>query len=134
MKANAELDRIGDNLIVNPFQNLSISENKLTQKERNYPVDILHPTDTQFEITLEIPKGYEPTELPMEYSTDNELVQITLKYAEQGNSLSIKGNYLFKKAVYSPDEYPRLKNYVGIITKRFNAPVVLSKSSDSAMK
>jgi 5-hydroxyisourate hydrolase-like protein (transthyretin family) len=132
-KANEELDRIGDNLIVNPFVNLSVSENKLKQKQRNYPVDILHPTNTQFNITIDIPKGYEASEIPKEYSTDNELVQISLKYTEQGNVLNIEGNYQLKKAVYSPEEYPRLKNYMSIITKRFNAPLVLSKSIDSAM-
>ena len=132
-KANADLDRIGDNLIVNPFLNLSIAENKLTQKERNYPVDFIYPTDTQFEISVDVPKGYELSDLPKEYSTDNELVHIDLNYSEEDELLKIVGNYMFKKAIYTPEEYPRVKNYINIITKKFNAPIVMKKSIDSAM-
>ena len=132
-KANPEIERIEDNIILNPFLNLSIKENKLTQKERNYPVDFIHPTDTQFAITVSVPRGYEPSELPKPYSQENDLVQIELNYIQDGKVLSINGNYLFKKAIYSPKEYPLVKGFMDIITKRFNQPVVLKKTIDSAM-
>jgi len=124
-----ETEKIGENIVVKPFLNLPISKNPLSQKTRNYPVDFVYPYEEQFESTLEIPDGFTIATLPESYSFDNELVEVNINYTISNGTLSAKGNYKFKKAIYDVDEYTKLKFYFKQIVEYFNQPVVLELNS-----
>lgn len=123
--ANFETEKIDKSIIVRPFLHLPLSTNHLTQKERNYPVDFVHPWEEQFESVLNVPDNYTLASLPEPFKVDNELAEINLDYHFSNGALIAKGNYKFKKAVYAANEYPQVKGYFDEIVKRFNQPVLL---------
>ncbi|WP_462280166.1 transglutaminase domain-containing protein [Salinivirga cyanobacteriivorans] len=112
---------------INPFMNLALRENQLRQRERKYPVDFIYPKSRLFHINLNIPDGYKLKNVPGNYEMDNSLATIMLKYHKQGNVLKIEGQYSLKKAVYSPDEYSRIRAYLRRIVEKFNGELVFVK-------
>lgn len=128
LKGIYETDKLGQNIVINPFLNLGMSKNELTQKERKYPVDFVYPSNEIFEITLIIPPGFKLNTLPESYHMDNELAEINLNYSFSENILSVEGNYNFKKSLYVSSEYSRIKSYFDIIIKKFNEKIVLEKT------
>lgn len=129
LQGTYEMGKIGQNLVINPFLNLVISENALTEKERKYPVDLVYSGNELFEITLTIPKGFKLNNLPESYHMDNELAEINLNYSSGESILRIEGNYNFKKSIYVSNEYSRIKSYYDIIIKKFNEQIVLEKTN-----
>ena len=126
----AEPEQILDNIVFKPFFDLVISENMLKQKTRDYPVDLIYPRKNIYESTTKIPEGFKVEELPDAYQTNNKLVEIDLSYQVMDGYLKVVGLYYFKKAVYQPEEYTRIKVYLDRIIKKFNTPVVVQMDQD----
>lgn len=124
-----ETGKLGENVVIKPFLNLSLSKNSLTQRNRTYPVDFIYPWENRFESVLEIPSGFLLSELPAGYHLENELAEINLNYSIDGRILRVKGNYKFKKSTYAANEYSRIKFYFDQIVKNFNEPIVLEKKN-----
>lgn len=129
LQGTYEMEKLGQNLIINPFLNFVQSKNQLTEKERKYPVDFVYPSNELFEITLTIPEGFKLNNLPESYHLENELAEINLNYSVGENILRVEGNYYFKKSIYVSDEYSRVKSYIDIIIKKFNEQIVLEKTN-----
>lgn len=122
-----EIEKFGDNFVVNPFLSLALTKNNLTQKKRTYPVDLVYASNHVFDVSLTIPKGYQLARLPESYAMDNALAEIKVNYSLEETTLKITGNYLFKKPVYVAIEYARIKYYIDTIIKKFNEEIVLEK-------
>lgn len=127
--SSVETEKLGSNIVIKPFLNLPMATNKLTQKERAYPVDFIYPWENQFESSLKVPEDFTLVELPEEYKIANDLVEIFLEYTFENDILLVKGNYKFKKSTYGTDEYAHIKKYLDEIVKYFNQPVILEKRS-----
>lgn len=127
-KGSYETEQFGENLVINPFLDLAISEKKLTQKKRSYPIDFIYPSNQIFEIALVIPNGYKLASQPEPYSIDNTLAEIKVNYSTTDGMLKINGNYHFKKPIYVAKEYARIKYYIDIIIKKFNEEIILEKT------
>lgn len=123
-----ETEQLGNNIVIKPFLNLPLSENRLTQKKRTYPVDFIYPWENKFESRLKVPEGYSLTALPEGLELENELAEIKLNYALVDGVLMVQGNYKFKESTYVADEYSRIKHYLDQIVKHFNQPIVLEKT------
>lgn len=129
VEGNIDLESIGDKIVISPFMNLPMGENKLKQKERSYPVDLVYPRDERFTITLFVPEGFETEYIPEEIKISDDLVDIQIDVQENdGGMISINGRYALKKAVYGPDNYSKLKTHFDKIVKHFNNDVVLKKA------
>ena len=120
-----ETEKLGKSIVVRPFLNLPLSTNQLRQKERNYPLDFIYPWEEQFETTLLVPDNYSLNTFPESFKLNNDLAEINLDYTYADGVLIAKGNYKFKKAVYPPSEYKKIKQYFDKIVKHFNQPVIL---------
>ena len=102
-------------------------KNKLTQNERNFPVDFVYPRTEEFDIIINIPEGFKVSELPEAYSLKTELVEIDAKYTKTGDVIKINAIYSFKKGLYYASEYLKIKSYMDTIVKRFNSEIVFEK-------
>lgn len=122
-----EPDRLGNQVGIYPFLGFPIRENPLKQTNRTYPVDMVFPESRSFRSVVTIPEGYNLITKPQDYSLENSLVSINLKYEYNEKEVVVTGNYSFKKAVYLPSEYPRLKLYIDNIVNQFNQQIVLEK-------
>lgn len=127
LEGETNIEKIGNHIIVSPFLNLAMSQNKLTQKVRTYPVDLIYPSTKEFSIELEIPSGFKLIDVPESYGMDNDLVEIALDYQTKENIVDVNASYTFKKSIYETNEYNRLKAYMNIIVKKFNEQIVLEK-------
>ncbi|AHM61939.1 hypothetical protein D770_18435 [Flammeovirgaceae bacterium 311] len=127
-EGKAALEVIDNKLIVSPFLSYPIQENTLTQKTRSYPVDFIYPKKEQFVSRIDIPAGYKLIGVPEEFVVDDELAEISLKYAiTEDNIIEISANYHLKKGVYVAEEYSRIKQYIDMIVKKFNEQLVFEK-------
>lgn len=124
-----ETEKLGGNIVIKPFLNLPLSKNYLTQKKRTYPVDFIYPWENKFETILEIPSGFLLSELPEGYSLKNELAEVNITYSLSDSILTVRGDYMFKNAIYLANEYSRIKLYLDQIVKIFNRPIVLEKKN-----
>ncbi len=132
-KAEKELSYINNYLLIKPFFNFPPSENMLKQEKRDYPVDMLYPKKYQFDINLYLPDGYVVEDIPDFYFIDDDLVSVksTFIMDDQNNRLKVLGEYMFKKAVYYPNNYALLKSHLDTIIDKFNIELVLKKSFEN---
>jgi hypothetical protein len=126
-KGTTSLERIGNKIVIQPLLNFPLKENPLHQASRTYPVDFIFPQNSKTKSSVSIPEGYKVEALPEPIMMDNEMAQIVLAYTINGNDLEIQADYVLKKSTYSSAEYSKLKFYLAMIVKGFNAPIVLNK-------
>lgn len=121
------IERIDNKLIVSPFLQFPIRENKLTQKKRAYPVDFIYSKKETFRSIIDIPEGYKVLSMPEAYVLDNELAEISLKYQLINNTVEANATYHFKKSMYVSEEYARIQHYFDMIVKKFNEQLVFEE-------
>ena len=134
LKGKYDPENLVNKLIIKPFLNFPLNKNELTQEKRTYPVDFEYIKHRQFNATIVIPKNYTINNLPENYSIDDDLVNINLRYTNIENTVFVIGNYKFKKAVYVPEEYTRIKSYLSTIVNKFNQYIVLEKTEQLVSK
>ncbi|MEM1324552.1 MAG: DUF3857 domain-containing protein [Bacteroidota bacterium] len=126
-EGTSEIEALGGHLVVNPFLDLAISENRLTQEERTYPVDFTYPSATMFDIRLIIPEGYELDQLPKDIEHDDDLIRLIMKAKLDNRTVHIEAGYVFKKAVYEPVDYQKLKADIDAIVEAFQKEIVFTE-------
>lgn len=104
-------------------------ENPFTLEERNYPVDFAYPKEENYHISIELPVGYKPDQLPK-----NEKFQLpenggsfTIMYAMNDNKLNMVSKISLLKSTYSSDEYYNLKELFKNIVRKQAEQIVLKK-------
>ena len=126
-KGDIILEKREKQILVYPFLNFPLDENKLTQRRRLYPVDFIYPSEETFHSIISVPNTYKVNSLPKNFTLNNELVYIDLDYQLIKEGIEVIGKYTFKKAVYTPKEYPRIKSYINTIIKEFNSAIVIDE-------
>ncbi|UII26917.1 DUF3858 domain-containing protein [Fulvivirga maritima] len=129
VQANSELGAINSKLIVSPFFKFPIQENQLHQKTRTYPIDMIYSSLRKYETIIGVPEGYTVMALPENYQLNNDLVYIDVAYVSEGQVVKVNASYMFKKSVYQPEEYPKVKSYYDEIVKRFNQQIAFEKQA-----
>ncbi|MDH5368042.1 MAG: DUF3857 domain-containing protein [Cyclobacteriaceae bacterium] len=127
VEGKTEVEKLDGKFIVSPFLKLPISENLLKQKTRTYPIDFIYKTNTKYNSTITFPTNYKIVSVPDNFKMANELAEIEIKYEVFNSKIQITGNYNFKKAIYQPDDYKRLKYYMDTIVRKFNEQIVLEE-------
>lgn len=126
IKYNADypLDLFEDKIMMSPFLGLPISKNELRQTERFYPVDMNYKKNWVYKSAIAIPDGYQILSSPEDFLMDNTLMKIELKTEQIETHITITGIIEFKKAVYPPEDYKKLKSFINIAIKRFNDKII----------
>lgn len=130
-KAKKEVTMINNYILIKPFLGLTPTQNMLKQEKRDYPVDMLYPKHYQYDINLFLPPDYDVKKIPESFFLDDDLVSVILNIIkdEQNNRVQIVGEYKFKKAVYSPQNYIMLKSHMDSIVEKFNIELTLAKNA-----
>ncbi len=124
----AGIDRYGDLINIRPFLNKPWGINPLKAKKRSYPVDFVYKRNREFVSTIAIPEGYKVLATPEPLQLNDNLVDVNFKIEQTGNIISVEGSYLFKKSVYQPTEYRKLREHIELIVDKFNELIVLKKA------
>lgn len=119
-----------EKLSFNPFIFNQITTNPFKLSSRSYPVDWGMPSEERFMLNMKLPTGY-TIENPPQNSTaalPNQGGLFTVAYSALDNSFSLAHVTEFKRSVYSPEEYPYLKElYNRIILSEKNEMVFKKK-------
>lgn len=124
---NCETEKFGGKVIVKPFLNLPMSENLLKEEVRNYPVDFIYANNEEYITNLQIPSTHTIKSLPDNYAVKDDLVELSVSYSYENNSLTAHGNANFKKAIYSVQEYSKLRAHFDMMVKYFNQAVIVEE-------
>jgi len=126
-EGTAELEKIENQIIVQPFLQFPIQKNPFTQEKRTYPIDMIYANESAFKSSIAIPEGYKVLSVPEDFKTDNAMMKLVMESKAEGDQIVVQGAYTFKKPVYSSKEYVMMKYYMDYIIEKFNEPVILEK-------
>jgi hypothetical protein len=118
---------LNDKLFVTPFINEVINNNPLKQIERTYPIDMIYPEKRRFTSSFKIPDGYQIEFLPSESIINNQFFELNYSIKNDDQNIVISFYYYFKKPVYNPSDYSKIKYYFNEIVKKGNEKIVLTK-------
>ncbi|MES2277412.1 MAG: DUF3857 domain-containing protein [Bacteroidota bacterium] len=113
----------------NPYFIDRIGENPFKLQERNYPVDRGAMYDDKFILTLHLPKEYMVETVPQNVALAMPLQggRFLVNYEHIEDGLTLSHVTQFNRSIYSPDEYPYLKEMFNKIIQAENTEIVLKK-------
>lgn len=120
----------GDNIYINPFLTKFFSENPFKLQERTYPIDFGYKDSYYYAFKLNFSDAYTVLEMPKEMalSLPNSKGQIIFSCSAIGNSILIILKVNFKEAIYEPEYYPYLKEFISkIVDIQTNSIILLKK-------
>ncbi|WP_419032240.1 DUF3857 domain-containing protein [Dysgonomonas gadei] len=124
---DAPLENNNNKLFLNPFCNLSISENPFKQTSRSNLVDMVYIRGDIYRSTIEIPEGYKVEYIPESLSVDDNLIAINYAIERDSSKIMVSAGYNLKQSVYQAKDYNSLKMSFANMIKKFSEMIVLSK-------
>ncbi len=124
-QAKADVEKVGNNLIIAPFQHLVSREPIFQQKRRTHPIDFIYSGRKKFRVSVKIPDGYRVIHLPESHEHNDEMAKISLTYRADEQHLFVEGEYVFHRSMYRASAYGRLKTCFELIAQKFNEEIVL---------
>jgi hypothetical protein len=121
-----------DVLYVNAMGIDQMESNPFLSEERLFPVDFTYPTKRTYEININIPEGYAVEELPrnVRVNMPGRGGRFVCNYSvNDDNIIEVNVEYELLKALYTSDEYQRLKNFYSRMVEEQARLIVLKKSS-----
>ncbi|WEK20797.1 MAG: DUF3857 domain-containing protein [Candidatus Pedobacter colombiensis] len=105
-------------------------ENPFKLEERKFPVDFAFPTEENYRINVDFPKGYQLDKTPKNERIvlPDDVASFTFIFAAEENKLMITSKITIKKAIYSPEEYYDLKELFKNIVRKQAEQIVFKKS------
>jgi transglutaminase-like putative cysteine protease len=120
---------VDNKIYISPFLSEVMGVNPLKQANRIYPVDMIYPQRRVFSTTITIPVKYQIESLPKAQTIENDLFKMdyqAIKIDEK--TIVVRGTYTTTKAVYTADEYAKIRFYFNELITKFNSKVVLIKA------
>lgn len=124
------VEEAGNLIYFTPLFYERTKENPFKLEERNFPVDFGHPTEESVRITLDYPKEYQIDKVPKNEKIilPEESATFTFMFANEPGKIVISSKILFKKSLYTPEEYHYLKELFKNIVRKQSEQIVLKKS------
>ncbi len=117
-----------DLLYINPLMTDRIETNPFRLEAREYPVDFIYPQKRIYEITIQIPEGYEVDEMPRNtrFSIPRRGGSYAASYTrlECGNIL-VNIEWEIAKAMFLPNEYQGLREFYSRMVEEQSRNIVL---------
>jgi hypothetical protein len=118
-------------LAFNPFILNRLTTNPFKLAERTYPVDWGMPSDNRFVLNMHLPADYVVENSPqgLAISLPNQGGKFITDFAGEGSNFTFSNITQFSKSLYSPEEYPYLKELYNKIISAEKAEIVFKKKS-----
>lgn len=120
-----ESERIGNRLIISPFLKEPVSNNRLTEQTRSYPVDFIYPDKHQFSSKIILPQNSKIISLPAKATISNNEFSLMYEIVTTDKEITVTGEYFFKKSIYKPADYSKIKFYFSELIKVMNSQIVI---------
>ncbi len=126
------LEQTGDLIYMNPFILSFFSTNPFQLQNRSYPIDFGYEDKYTYMLKLDLGEHYDILETPKNtrLSLPNKAGTITFSTTRIDTSLNIFFSINFNHAIYPPDYYPYLKEFMNkVVDMQTNSLLVLKKKS-----
>ncbi len=120
-------ENVSNKLFIQPFCNLSITDNPFKQNSRTLPVDLVYLRGEKYKSVVEIPDGYKVEYLPKDMTHNSRIMTIHYQAREADGEIQISAEYSFNNNIYEAKDYLRIKYSMNEIIKQFSDMIVLSK-------
>lgn len=129
VSAKEDLDVQGNLIYIQPLENQPLSENPFKLDKRIFPVDFIYTQKRQYIWNLEVPDGYKVDELPQPLVTQlgNRAITYTYRVGQVGNTIQIMSVYQVNQTLFSPEEYPNIREFFDAIAQKQSEMIVLKK-------
>ncbi|TYA71573.1 DUF3857 domain-containing protein [Seonamhaeicola marinus] len=120
----------GDNIYLNPFFVTFFTENPFKLQERSYPIDFGYKDSYYYNVKLDFGDKYELVEKPKPIIVNlpNKEGKVFFFSTLKENSIILSLRIDFKQAVYPPEYYPYLKDFMKkVVDIQTNTVVLLKK-------
>jgi hypothetical protein len=123
-----------DILYINPMLIDQMESNPFRSEDRLFPVDFIYPNKRVFDITIQIPEGYEIEEMPenakFRISRAGNTANYSSAYKMNGDhKIEVKINFEVNKSLFIPDEYKYLREFYAKVVEEQAKMIVLKKIS-----
>lgn len=120
---------IGDKMYISPLLFLTTSTNPFKQDVREYPVDFSFPTESKYNVSIEIPQGYviESLPQPINLGTEGKLANFKYNVVGNGNKIQVSVTESINQAIIAPVSYSAIKDFFQKMVDKENEKIVLKK-------
>ncbi len=133
VKFNNKFSKAGDYYYFTPLVTDNISENPFKLEERKYPVSFPYKKDINVVVSVELPEGFEITEMPesAKISLPNGDAVFLYSLARIGNKIQLSYQLKINKETFLVQEYKLLKDFYNYIVTKHAEPIILKKKDES---
>lgn len=123
------LEKIGDNIYVEPLLYFGMYENQFNETERLYPIDFRYPYSKTITININLPEGYKIDELPepKKISLEENNASFSFNTTQVGSVLQISYQLDINYALVNAGYYDGYKQMFTEILKTSQSKIILSK-------
>ena len=112
----------------NPPQLTRLKKNPFKSEKRSFPVEFTYLSGLNEDVNLKVPKGFTVDEMPPFEIIKADGFHFLSDTKATGESVNFRRQYLVKKPVFYPNEYPQLRDLHAQIVSFEESQVVLKKS------
>ncbi|WP_029270580.1 DUF3857 domain-containing protein [Flavobacterium sp. KJJ] len=124
-----QIEIIGGKIFVNPLLFFTRSKNPFSQEKRQMGIYFGYPTQERFNVTLDIPEGYqiEAMPTPIRIASENKEIIYTLNVLNQGNKIQISSVKEINNSIFAAEDYDGLKDLFQKMIASQNEKIILKK-------
>lgn len=128
-KHNNLVEIIGDKMYIAPLLFFEKTENPFKQETRNYPVDYSIPFSDTFNISINIPAGYEVDFIPekINMAMEDNYGFFLFSISSSANILQISSSFSVNSSVIPAEKYGMLKDFYKLMIEKQTEKIVLRK-------
>ena len=125
-KKKKPVDKFESEIYIEPFNSIEFTKNPLKGDKRTYPIDMVYLKDRSMVSTLGIPADMTVKSTPKNFQYTDDLLEMSIVVQNLGALVKTTAKYRFKKSIYPPEDYDKLKSDFDELYKMLNQQIVLS--------
>lgn len=128
-KSKNDTEVIENKIYLNPLLFFTTTVNPFKQEVREYPIDFSYPIEHKYNVSVEIPEGFQMESIPKPVALATENGSLNFRYiiGTNGNKIQIQLTTTVKEAIFQSDLYEMLKDFFAKNISKENEKIVLSK-------
>ena len=119
----------GDVIYFSPVVTATYKENPFKSEERRYPIEFPYPIDETYDLTMDIPNGFNVDELPKSVRANFNGTDGTFIYQIMKDAYTVQLHMQLKinRTVFAPEDYKSLRDFFAMVVKKQSEQVVFKK-------
>lgn len=126
---NNAMDVINGDIHLTPMLFLTVGENPFKMDKRDFPVDFGYPRAYRYNVSIQIPEGYQVASMPESVNLAGQDGLCSFKYilSQRGTNIQIMAQSDFNHAVVPAEYYTVLKDFYQKLVEKQTEKIVLKK-------